>query len=81
MPDKPVPTGVGAAVKQGLLDLVGLRSQPGLARIQDLPGVLGPSQRRQRRWRRRQEGGEALDDGRPGALPDALMPSKACGGS
>lgn len=76
MPDKPVPSRVDAAVKQELLDLADY------AAGQDWPApktceVLGLSQQRQRRWRRRQEGGEALDDGRSGASINALMPCEA----
>lgn len=73
MPDKPVPARVDAAVKQGLLDLVDYAAGQGWPASKTCE-VLGLSQRRQRRWRRRQEGGEALDDGRPGASINALMP-------
>ena len=66
MPDKPVPARMDAAVKQGLLDLVDYAAGQGWPASKTCE-VLGLSQRRQRRWRRRQEGGEALDDvNRPG---------------
>ena len=34
------------------------------------------SDRRHRRWRRCQDSGKKLDDGRPGASPGALMPGE-----
>ena len=76
MPDKPVSARVDAAVKQGLLDLVDYAAGQGWPAFKTCE-VLGLSQRRQRRWRRRQEGGEALDDGRPGASINALTPCEA----
>ena len=70
MPDKPGPARVDAAVKQGLLDLVDYAAGQGWTASKTCE-ALGLSQRR---WRHRREGGEALDDGRPGASINALMP-------
>lgn len=80
MPTEPVPAGVGAATKQGLLDLVDYAAGRGWPASKTCE-VLGLSERRHRRFRRRQDSGKKLDDGRPGASPDALMPSETCGGS
>ena len=75
MPAEPVPAGAGAATGQGLLDLVDYAAGRGwpVAKTCEVPG---PCDRRPRRWRRRQDSGKKLDDGRPGASPGALMPSE-----
>lgn len=80
MPAKPVPAGVGAAAKQGLLELVDYAAGQGWPASKTCE-VLGLSERRHRRFRRRQDSGKKLDDGRPGASPGALMPCETCGGS
>ena len=80
MPAKPVPAGVGAAAKQGLLELVDYAAGRGWPASKTCE-VLGLSERRHRRFRRRQDSGKKLDDGRPGASPGALMPCETCGGS
>ena len=75
MPTEPVPARVDAATKQGLLDLVDYAAGQGWPVSKTCEG-LGLSQRRQRRWRRRQDSGKNLDDGQPGASINALMPSE-----
>ena len=75
MPAEPVPAGVGAATKQGLLDLVDYAAGRGWS-VSKTCEVLRLSERRHRRFRRRQDSGKKLDDGRPGASPGALVPSE-----
>jgi len=75
MPTEPVPARVDAATKQGLLDLVDYAAGQGWP-LSKTCAVLGLSNRRHRRWRRRQDSGNNLDDGQPGASPGALMPSE-----
>ena len=66
MPTEPVPVRVDAATKQGLLDLVDYAAGRGwpVSKTCEVPGL---SDRRHRRFRRRQDSGNKLDDGRPGA--------------
>ena len=78
MPTELVSARVDAATKQGLLDLVDYAAGQGWP-LSKTCAVLGLSNRRHRYWRRRQDSGNNLDDGRPGASPGALMPSEACG--
>lgn len=73
MPTELVPARVDAATKQGLLDLVDYAAGQGWPASKTCE-VLGLSQRRHRRWRRRQDSGNNLDDGQPGTSPGALMP-------
>ena len=75
MPTEPVPARVDAATKQGLLDLVDYAAGRGWP-VSKTCEVLGLSQRRQRRWRRRQDSGKNLDDGQSAASINALMPSE-----
>ena len=76
MPTEPVPVRVDAATKQGLLDLVDYAAGRGwpVSKTCEVPGL---SDRRHRRFRRRQDSGNKLDDGRPGAPLNALTPSSA----
>lgn len=67
MPTEPVPTGVDAVTEQGLLDLVDYAAGRGWP-VSKTCEVLGLSDRRHRRFRRRQDSGTNLDDGRPGAF-------------